>query len=78
MTLGSLQVSMCRVHSKPYWHADIGAHFAFEEAAVAVGEPETNITLLYERKEFEERLYWGRQRGLAIIFAADAGPSDER
>jgi hypothetical protein len=30
------------------------------------------------RLEFEQRLFWGRQRGLALIFAAEAASANKR
>lgn len=45
---------------------------------LVVDNMETNSAMLLDREEFRERLFWGRQRGLALIFAAGAGSSDER
>ncbi len=46
--------------------------------ALAMDKPETDLQMLSDREEFQDRLFWGRQRGLAIVFAAEAGSSDER
>ncbi len=54
------------------------AQFAIQSAPLAVDVPETNFVKLLEKKEFQDRLVWGRQRGLALIFAAEAAASDER
>ncbi|BDA43591.1 hypothetical protein COCOBI_04-6040 [Coccomyxa sp. Obi] len=73
-----LQATTCRMPSTLFGQFGSEAQFAIQSAPLAVDVPETNLVNLLEIGEFQERLVWGRQRGLAIIFAAEAAPSDER
>ena len=61
-----------------FWQFGSEGQFATQSAHLVVDVPETNLVKLLEKEEFQERLVWGRQRGLALIFAAEAAPSDER
>ena len=77
-TCACTQAKPCRLHSNPFWQSGSGVHFTSQTMALDVDKPETNLAMLLDREDFQERLIWGRQRGLALIFAAEAGSSDER
>lgn len=64
--------------STVYGHFGSEAQYAIQSAPLVIDVPETSLGNLLEIGEFQERLLWGRQRGLAIIFAAETAPSDER